>query len=562
MQSYIAERAYVKRSAITPAMYKHIVDELTYVDYRRDTVKSSDAYKEGEFGSTQMDVLEIENFWRRGNFVSLPRQWALTNIPVAYEDKTRFPTIPALRRLTAITPRDEQQRAFFTGLIRQAERPGPQQLLANATTGAGKTAAQIWLGQQLATRTLIVVDSNKIANTYLKDFAKFYGKQWADNNVGRIQQDRCDINKPYVIAMVQSLSSRHYPKEAYNAFGLVCFDEVQIYGNLAYHRVLGMFNARVKAGFTATNKGGDFGKVITGYIGKPAVVSTQEVMKPETHVVTYRLPRLVSIYSDGALLNDLVKIKDRNDMLAELIVAKAWRRKRVGLILSDRVEHLQALQKRVIKLGVPVNQTGLHVGEYDDGTYTVGYSYDEGARWIKLKVSFTQYLADVLSEELTFAKRTSRVWDRPYIPATVKKYIQKNGHTGISFMPLPNTVKPTEDELDSIANSCMLVFATYRIFSKGVNYPRLNFGLEASPVGNVTQPLGRITRLLDGKPTPEWWAIYDRYVFDDIADEELMRQADAVNAFFDTKHRSRKQGFRIAGAKAIYHKAEEIRRKT
>jgi hypothetical protein len=289
-------------------------------------------------------------------------------------------------------------------------------------------------------------------------------------------------------------------------------------------------------------------------------------MRPETHVVTYRLPRAVSVFSDGALINDLVRIKDRNDFIAELIVNKAWKRDRVCLVFSDRVEQLQGIQKRLLKLKVPASAIGLHVGEYEDGTYTVGYSYDDGQRWIKLKLSFTSHLADQLTDELTNAKPTSKVWDRPYIPASVKKFVQKNQKFGIQFMPIRNTVKPSEEELDSIANSCMILLATYRIFGKGVNYPRIDMGVEATPIGNVTQPLGRITRLLDGKKTPEWWAIFDRFVFENTKAErfgteqsDIEAQVEAVNAFFNAKHESRKRGFKIAGAKAIYHKAEDIR---
>lgn len=566
MIGYIAERAFVKRSLVTPAMRRQIIRELTYTEYSRDAVKSTKQYKAGGFGSAEMRVKDIENYWKRGDYVSLPRQWAMDNFKGNFEDRTKFPILPGMRHHKRIEPRDKQQEKFFAGLLKSAQKKEPVQILANATTGAGKTVAQIWLGQQLATRTLLVVDSNKIANGYLKNFIKFFGEEWTEENVGRIQQDECETAKPFVIAMVQSLASRHYPPKTYQSFGLVCFDEVQIYGNLAYHRVLGMFNARVKAGFTATNKKGDFGKVITGYIGKPAVLSTQTVMEPEAHVVTFKLPRTVSVYSDGALINDLVKIASRNDLIADMVVNRGYNRGRVVLVLSERVEQLQAIQKRLIRRKVPAKDIGLHVAEYEDGSYTVGYSYDDGHRWLKLKLSFTQHLADKLCEELSFAKRTSKALDRAYIPASVKKHIQKNGQVGIRFCVMRNTVKPSEEELDSIANSCMVILATTKIFGKGVDYPRIDMGVEATPIGNVTQPLGRVTRLLEGKKTPEWWAIYDRFVLEgnraqrfgnvEVAiDDDLV---EAINAFFKGKHDARKRGIAIAGGKLVYHKAEEI----
>lgn len=556
MLGYISDRAYVKRSVVTPALAKRIRTELSYTNYTRDIVRSSQQYRNSGFGSSEMQVVKIENYWRVGDYVSLPRKWALDNIPGDYADNTKFPVIPAMRHFKRIAPRDSKQHTFFMSLLAQASKLGPQHILANATTGAGKTVSQIWLGQQLATRTLLIVDSNKIANGYLKNFVKFFGQEWTDRNVGRIQQDQCDIDKPFSIGMVQSLASRHYASKVYQSFGLVCYDEVQIYGNLAYHRVLGMFSARVLAGFTATNKGGSFGKVITGYIGNPAALSTQKVMRPDVHVVTYKLPRLISVFSDGALINDLVRIKDRNDLITRLLLDRGWGRKRVCLVLSDRIEQLQGLMKSLITSGVPESAIGLHVGEYEDGTWTVAYSYDDGNRWIKFKMSLTQHLADELTRELTEAKITSKVWDRAYIPPAVKKFVQKNRKHGIQFFPMRNTVKPSEQTLDSIANSCYIILATYRIFGKGVDYPRIDMGLEASPIGNVTQPLGRITRLLEGKPTPEWWSIYDRFIPDN---QTTVNQAEVINAFFDSKQESRKRGFRSAGTNAIYHKAEDYR---
>jgi len=498
-----------------------------------------------------MQITKIENYWRVGNYVSLPRKWALDNIEGVYADHTSFPSIPSMQYSARIDPRDGKQRMFFMSLLAQASKDGPQHILANAVTGAGKTVSQIWLGKQLATRTLLIVDSNKIANGYLRNFVKFFGKEWTRRNVGRIQQDKCDIDKPFSIGMVQSLASRHYDRIVYRSFGLVCYDEVQIYGNLAYHRVLGMFSAKVLAGFTATNKSGSFGKVITGYIGNPAALSTQEVMCPEAHVVTYKLPRLVSVFSDGALINDLVRVKDRNDFIARLILDRGWRRKRVCLVLSDRIEQLQKLRNSLIEFGIPENAVGLHVGEYADGSYTVGYSYDS-IRWIKLKNRLTLKDAKDMSDSLNKVKS----YDGYDMPAALTRKIKNGEH--VEFMPICNTIKPSEQTLDSIANYCYIILATYKIFGKGVDYPRIDMGVEASPIGNVTQPLGRITRLLAGKPTPEWWSIYDRVIMDNH-NPMIVKQAEAVNAFFDSKQESRKRGFNAVGTKAVYHKAEDYR---
>lgn len=563
MQPFLSDRAYIPRHMVSPKRWKNIAKLLRYVQYSRDTVSSTAKAKE-HYGAQKAQRQIVTNIYlsEDARYYTVPRRFALEQLTkISFRDSTVFPAWDKQYPMQ-IKPRDEKQQKFFTGVLEQALRPGPQHILANATTGSGKSVAMIRLGMDLKTPTLIVVDSNKIAAGFIKkNFEKFFGKKWTYHNVGRIQQDRCDYKgKPFAIAMVQSLVARKYPKEMYEYFGCVCFDEVQIYGNEAYHHVLGKFSARVLAGFTATNKNGQFGRVITGYLGKPAVVSKQEVMKPNIHVVRYVPDYRIRIYSDGILLNDLTAKPDRNNLIAD-IAYDGFNRGRVCLVLSERIAQLQYIQKRLIHLGVPKKEVGLHVGEYEADHWTVGYSYDN-ERWIKLKDM--QLSRKDAAGTATMLNRASIV-NRDGIPTALAKKIQK-GET-VFFQPIRNTVKPSQDELDSIASNCHIILATYQIFAKGVDYPRIDMGIEGSPVGNVTQPLGRTLRLPEGfeKPTPEWWSIYDNIPIDREelfgSSEDRLHQSETLNAFFDAKHEMRKKGYKTAQGTVTYHDADDIRSK-
>lgn len=183
----------------------------------------------------------------------------------------------------------------------------------------------------LGYRTLIIVDSNKIAQGWLNNFRKFYGHKWTQDNVGRIQQDSCEYeDKAFSIALVQSIVSRadRYPVDLFEAFGLVVFDEVQIFGSPGYASVLGMFSARVRLGFTAENRKGAFGRLIKSHLGKPRVVSKQEVLQPRAFLIKNKIEQTFYCMSDGAILTGLSRLQDRNEKLAKLIKRRGYDRGR------------------------------------------------------------------------------------------------------------------------------------------------------------------------------------------------------------------------------------------
>jgi superfamily II DNA or RNA helicase len=404
----------------------------------------------------------------------------------------------------------------------------------------------------LDTPTLIVVDSNKIAAGFLRNFTKFFGREWTSRNVGRIQQDSCNYNdKPFCIAMVQSLMSRKYPEGLYSHFGLVVYDEVQIFGS-RYHKALGMFKARVLVGMTATNKKGRFGTLVSDYLGTPAVVSRQEVLKPKAFIVRNRLDTLYNVYSDGTLINSLASDKRRNKLVANIIFEHGYKRNRVCLVLSDRVAQLQAIQHILLSMGVEPDRVGLHVAEYDAQTFTVSYSY--GKTQQRLDLAVTNAEANRIAMLLDSG-------DYKDIADILPFALEKNLRQGmpVSFSVVRNTVKASQEALDTIANFCNIILATYKIFAKGVDYPRIDMGVEATPYGNITQPLGRTLRSADGfyKPQPEWYAIHDRFVmpprksFSSDWDKQI-KIAQAMNHFFDKKASAREKSLLNAKATITY----------
>jgi superfamily II DNA or RNA helicase len=560
MQPYISKRAYIPRHLIKPSTRSVLVEELTYSQYQQDTVKTA-KHRQSLYGYSEAEEQVIKNLRVSHNkrMVSIPRAYAIEYFGASFfQDKTLFPT-HSIKYPKDIQPRDSKQKLFFDSIYAQAFKSGPQHILANATTGSGKTVASIKLGMMLRTPTLFIVDSNKLAAGFIRNIDKFFGRKWRLKYVGRIQQDQCDYKgKAFCVALVQSLRSRKYPAAMYKNFGCIIYDEVQIFGS-SYHTVLGMFPARVQVGMTATNKAGSFGQLVEGYLGKPAVISKQEVLEPKAFVIRNKLNQLYNVYSDGTLVNSITSDQERNELLTRIILQRGYNRKRVCLVLSDRVAQLQKLRKMLIAKGVNEDDTGLHVGEYEEDSYTVAYSYDK-ERWIRMDLRGIKkdmvYFMDNLER--------GRHQDHPLVPTTVKKAVVDK--KPIFFDVMKRTYKPSEQELDYIANYCYIILATYKIFAKGVDYPRIDMGVEATPIGNATQPLGRILRLPDGfeKPQPEWYALHDRFIMPPKkgfgngwdADNNV---AQTMNHFFDKKASAREKALLKAKAAIAYQSGSTYR---
>jgi superfamily II DNA or RNA helicase len=64
-------------------------------------------------------------------------------------------------------------------------------------------------------------------------------------------------------------------------------------------------------------------------------------------------------------------------------------------------------------------------------------------------------------------------------------------------------------DLDKVKQDAKVIFATYSMMKEGVDIPRITFGIEALPVSDVRQAVGRARRVYPGKSQAEWISIKD-----------------------------------------------------
>ncbi len=70
-------------------------------------------------------------------------------------------------------------------------------------------------------------------------------------------------------------------------------------------------------------------------------------------------------------------------------------------------------------------------------------------------------------------------------------------------------VKTKPHELDDVKANSQIILATYNMMKEGIDIPRLDAGVDATPRSEATQILGRIRRPEPDKPLPLWYTIVD-----------------------------------------------------
>lgn len=341
--------------------------------------------------------------------------------------------------------------------------------LVEAATGKGKTVCSLSVIQKRGRTALVVVDQENLLKQWHAQAKAVLGL--TDDQIGIAQGSRCDFaGKGLVIAMVHSLVQREYPKEFYDYFGTVVFDEAHTMGAETFSRAISMFSAEVRFGVSATIDRRDaLQKLIHFGLGQVGVSLKDKHSKSFVYYV--ESDTVYSWYANispktGRIITEVSEDTKRNMLLAE-IIKWLYESGRDTLVLSDRIEQLEALIVICEGIGIDKEVMGLY-------------------------------------------SRQKTVWaftKDPKPKARPVGYTRNTEYTPIKFSPVKKKV-PTK-QLDAVLERSSIVFATYGMFSKGVDLPRLSGGVDCTGRSRAEQVHGRILRERDGKLVPIWVTIRD-----------------------------------------------------
>ncbi len=248
------------------------------------------------------------------------------------------------------------ERWKFNGSIRDAQKPvvdaylqpEPRDGMICLHTGGGKTVCALYIAAQLKVKTLIVVH-----NTFLKDQWEERIKSFLPNvKIGKIQGETIDVtDRDIIIAMIQSISMKDYPKESFYGIGLTIVDECHHIASEVFVQAFPKITAKHMLGLSATPDRKDgLMYVIEWFLG-PILYRSESSDKEDTDVKVEvyqfnpddeEFNKIVynnqGVMSSVSMVNKIADFAPRTKILAD-ILDDVLDDKRQILVLSDRVQH-------------------------------------------------------------------------------------------------------------------------------------------------------------------------------------------------------------------------------
>ncbi len=235
--------------------------------------------------------------------------------------------------------------------------------------GAGKTILALYFISQLKKKTMVIVHKEFLMNQWKEriEFALPGAK------VGIIQANKCDTDCDIVIAMLQTLSMKQFPRETFDDIGHVIIDECHRIPSKVFSRALFKINCPYMLGLSATpNRKDGLTKVLKWFIGD--IIYSLKARKERSIVEVERLlceseleeyNKEVTGYNGNVqiatMINNICGYYKRTFMYMKRVVDELNKHpSRQILILSDRKQHLLDMEKCALQMGV--TSIGYYVG--------------------------------------------------------------------------------------------------------------------------------------------------------------------------------------------------------
>lgn len=431
-------------------------------------VKTSLTVKQWQMG--EKEPTYVPAYYETSRYLAVPRQFGLQLISkegIEAEHRTSTGSRVRFPKVVTHTGDYAYQQEFVDRMLQCCEEEGD--FIASAATGKGKTVCSLSVAQKRGRTTVVIVDQDNLMQQWVKECKKVLGLR--DEQIGRVQGKVCDYEgKAVVICMIQSLVQKEYPTEFYDYFGTLIVDEVHTAGAPTFSQALLMFSAEARFGVSATtDRRDELQKILHWNLGE---VSAELTDKHDASYVYYLESGTVySWYANispkvGRIITEVSEDPVRNTLLVEAI-KWLYDSGRDVLVISDRIEQLENLRAMCYYAGLPEEDLGLYCGFHN--------------RWA--------------FEKDPKPKR------RP------KGYEGGTEYTPVRLVRLRKRVG--RKALEVIKENSRIIFATFGMFTKGVDVQRLSGGVDCTARSRAEQVHGRILRKLDGKLVPIWVTVRD-----------------------------------------------------
>jgi len=341
------------------------LDSLYWVDAKSINLPKVQSKLTGYVTDYTGKITPVKLWSLKDGRLGVPREWGIKNFGDDFRDDTFFPAKewPSIKFPEGGGYWSGQLEASNDIVQSFASKHGA---LLEAPCGSGKTLMALDVASKMQTKTLIVVHKGDLSDQWHKTADSL----WPDIRMGHCQQNKWDfVGCHAVTAMAQTLYSqrKNLPKGFLESFGLVIFDEGHRYPAKTFEQVLRMFPAKHRLAVSATWRRKDE----LDYVWHWHVGSIEHQMSADRLTGKYiQIPWKTSVsdsfFSFGKRINvaryitSISKSAGYNVWLSKQ-VAKARASGRRVLVVSDRVEQLQYLRKKLLET-LTGGSVGLYVG--------------------------------------------------------------------------------------------------------------------------------------------------------------------------------------------------------
>lgn len=289
--------------------------------------------------------------WRAvASHIAVPRYYGLERFAAPAKDVRRdHISAPGIVFTGCLRDATRQPEAFNAGTRAFAEKGGG---VLSLPCGFGKTTVALALAAHLKVRTMIVVHKEFLANQWSEKIKEFCPSA----TIGRVQGDVFDVEKDFVIALIQTMSQREFPSKAFDSIGLLIVDEAHHIGAPAFSQFMFKMCPKFTLGLTATPERKDgLTRLLYWFLG-PEFFRVERTEQRSTEVKTlhytcdaFKESPPVTRFGQlnmAAMINSVTELEDRNRLIVETVNHALGQERRI-LVLSDRREHCFTLHKQI-----------------------------------------------------------------------------------------------------------------------------------------------------------------------------------------------------------------------
>jgi superfamily II DNA or RNA helicase len=285
----------------------------------------------------------IEVWWMHDGRVHVPKFW------LSQPTTQNFGMIHTIDATFAGALRHEldQPRAVAAVLKHMHDSGGA---VLSLGTGQGKTTCACYVIANLKVKTIVLVHKDVLRTQWAERIAQFL----PGVAVSFVQGGTCDLSGDVVIAMIQTLTQRHYE---FPGFGLVVTDESHHIAAETFSTAMRGLCCPYSLGLSATPERKDgLTKIMHWFLGPLAYATQRAAMRNVTVTfVKYSHPRYqqpppttrFGTVNFAAVLSDIADDSTRTDIIVREINKLRADPDRVVLVLSHRREHCKEIAARV-----------------------------------------------------------------------------------------------------------------------------------------------------------------------------------------------------------------------